>query len=483
MRNGGFGRRAFLERSALTAAGLSLPWIAPGCSSPAEARRAPPPLSVDPNRPWWLQGNFAPVQDEIDVTELSVSGSIPPELDGLYVRNGSNPKSGDSAHWFFGDGMVHGVRIQNGRALWYRNRWVKTALLGSDTSAPPGGASNASNVSVFQHAGRLLSSGEVGHPYALDAADLATLGVHDFDGALATAFTAHPKVDPSTGHLHGFGYGFLPPYLTYHVVDQAGLLVKSEEIAVAQSTMMHSFAITDQDVVFWELPVLFDLEAAISGASVPYKWDPAYGARIGVLPLGGSGADVRWVEIEPCYVFHEVNAFRDGDDVVVDVCRHPSMFEDGDLSRSRSAIHRWRIGTAGEALTVSDERIADLSFELPTHDRRYTGRRNRYGWFVTTREQPDTLDLAGTGRIDFETGESSVWDPGSTRHADEAFFVPAGTSTGEGEGWLLAFVYDHASDASVLAVLDASAVAKGPVAEIRMPRRVPHGFHGVWVPA
>jgi carotenoid cleavage dioxygenase len=176
-----------------------------------------------------------------------------------------------------------------------------------------------------------------------------------------------------------------------------------------------------------------------------------------------------------------VNAFRDGDDVIVDVCRHASMFENGDLSRAPNAIHRWRIGTATSSLTFSDEVVADLGFELPTHDRRYTGRPNRYGWFVTTREHPDTIDLAGTGKIDFSTGESTIWDPGPTRHADEAFFVPVGS--GEGEGFPLAFVYDHQSDGSVLAVLDATNVAKGPVAEIRMPRRVPHGFHGCWIPA
>ena len=68
-----------------------------------------------------------------------------------------------------------------------------------------------------------------------------------------------------------------------------------------------------------------------------------------------------------------------------------------------------------------------------------------------------------------------------TRHADEAFFVPGGA--GEGEGYLLTFVYDHAKNSSSSAVLDATNVAKGPLAEIALPQRVPHGFHGVWVPA
>src|SRR4051794_30999489 len=77
-------------------------------------------------KPFHLCGNFAPVPDEITAFDLPVTGAIPPELDGLYVRNGANPKSGFSPHWFFGDGMVHGVRLAGGKAQWYRNRFVRT---------------------------------------------------------------------------------------------------------------------------------------------------------------------------------------------------------------------------------------------------------------------------------------------------------------------------------------------------------------------
>ena len=79
--------------------------------------------------PWFLRGNYAPVPDEITTTDLEVTGEIPKDLHGLYVRNTPNPADGKGDHWFFGDGMVHGVRIENGKALWYRNRWVKTPKL------------------------------------------------------------------------------------------------------------------------------------------------------------------------------------------------------------------------------------------------------------------------------------------------------------------------------------------------------------------
>jgi carotenoid cleavage dioxygenase-like enzyme len=481
-----FGRREFLERSALLASGLATARGLFGCADEAaEAPSAPAStLPFDASRPWWLQNGFAPVFEERDAFDLPVRGAIPPELVGLYVRNGSNPPKSDSPHWFFGDGMLHGVRIERGKALWYRNRYVRTDLYVQGKSfaegGPPGAGNNQSNVSVVHHGGRLLTSGEIGFPFQIDPTDLSTIGVVDFAGKLQTSFTAHPKIDPATGQLHFFGYWFLPPFLSYHVADANGVVITSQEIAVEKPTMIHSFAITDRDVVFWECPVLFDLEAAIGGASNPFSWQPDYGARIGIMPLGGPAEQIRWVEIDPCYVFHEVNAHRDGDAVVVDVCRHPDMFAGSDLGEKPHSIRRWRIDTAGASLAFSEEVVSDLQYELPTHDRRFTGRRQRHGWFVASRENPHTVDLGGTGHIDFESGQASLWDPGTSRHTDEALFVPAGA--GEGEGYLLTFVYDHVTDRSTLAILYATNVARGPLAEIELPQRVPHGFHGVWVP-
>ncbi|SVD03970.1 uncharacterized protein METZ01_LOCUS356824, partial [marine metagenome] len=78
--------------------------------------------------PWHLSGNNAPVFDEVTVTELDVKGSVPPELSGRYFRNGANPQTGTSPHWFVGDGMVHGIEISEGKANWYRNRYVRTPM-------------------------------------------------------------------------------------------------------------------------------------------------------------------------------------------------------------------------------------------------------------------------------------------------------------------------------------------------------------------
>lgn len=474
-------RRTFLQRTGLLGAGLTLSssWLT-ACSD-APGPEAQVPFTVDPDQPWWLQNNFQPVLREVEAFDLDVEGSLPPELDGLYVRNGSNAQTGTTGHWFLGDGMLHGVRLAGGRALSYRNRWIRTEpfLSGEDPGAPVRGA-NHSNVSVILHNGRLLTSGEVGAPYEVDPRDLSTVGVEDFQGNLNSSFTAHAKEDPATGWLHFFGYWFGPPYLTYHVADENGHHIVREDIDIPASTMIHSFAITDQDVVFWDLPVLFD-PAGLQVSGFPFLWSNDHPARIGIMPLGGSAADLRWVEIPPCYVFHELNAYRDGSDVVIDVCRHARTRDRANrLSTRPLRLHEWRIDTSGPELVFHDRIVEDMGLEFPMFDRRLTGRRHRYGWFAQSIDRDDSADFYGLLFRDYDTGRTRVWTPGPRGHAGEPLFVPAGS--GEGEGWILSFVYDDGTQRSRLVVLDPMRIDAGPVATVHLPQRVPYGFHGTWVP-
>lgn len=498
-------RRQFIRSAALAAMSASGALTLYGCGddggraeSEAGTPRATgstslPPLTYDSSQPYWMQGGFEPVDEEVTASSLDVTGSLPPEIDGLYVRNGSNPSSGPSPHWFLGDGMVHGVRVSNGNALWYRNRFVDTPIhrAGTDflsAGGAPGGPNNQSNVSVFHHGGRLLSSGEVGFPYELSTDDLSTVGAFDYTGLLTTAMTAHPKVDPETQKMHFFGYGFMAPYLTYHVASADGRLEHSEEVEVAGPTMIHDFAITDRDVVFWELPVVFDLDAAVAamnGGTIDpgfgFRWDPSYGARVGVMPLDGPTSAMRWVEIDPCFVFHGVNAFRDGDDVVVDLCVLPQAFStNGELEPSTP--HRWRIGTSEDALSFNDEVLSDVQMDLPAIDRRFTGRPNRHSWYLETDDSSEfPVEFAGLNRRDDRDGSLDRYRPGDGLHVNEGTFVPAGQ--GEGEGWLVTYAWDRARGASDLLVLDALDLAAGPVASVHLPARVPYGFHGTWIPA
>ncbi|HEY4377974.1 MAG TPA: carotenoid oxygenase family protein [Acidimicrobiales bacterium] len=450
-------------------------------------RRTPAPsvAPYNPKVPYWEQGNFAPVTKEVTVTDLPITGAIPSELSGLFVRNGSNPPTGKSLHWFLGDGMVHGVRLEQGKATWYRNRYVSTPLHheGKDimsAGGPPGEADNQSNVALVHHGGKLLTTGEVGWPYEIRADDLSTVGPWDFHGRLGPTMTAHPKIDPATGKMHFFGYEFLRPAVTYYIAEPDGTISHKSAVPTDTVTMIHDFAITDQDAVFWIGPVVFGADAKNPNPSIPFHWDPKGPCKVGVMPLHGPGSAIRWVDVPLGYAFHGLNAHRDGDDVVVNLHRQPSAFgPQGDLLPSH--LYEWRINTAGRDLTMTQRRVSDISMDLPTHDRRHTGRSTRHGWFATVSPvtAPYGFELAGICHLDLQTGAEDRWEPGLMERAGEAFFVPAGKA--EGEGWLLTFLYDRTTDRSSLGIFDAQHVGKGPVARVHLPVRVPFGFHGLWV--
>ncbi|MEE2704305.1 MAG: carotenoid oxygenase family protein [Myxococcota bacterium] len=440
-------------------------------------------------KPFHLQGNFAPVEDEITAHDLEVEGAIPPELEGLYVRNGANPPSGVSEHWFMGQGMLHGVQLSGGQARSYRNRYVQTPYMEnpdlqriSDTGQIDRTASVA-NTHVIGHAGKILALEEGSFPYLLDR-ELNTIGCTDFEGRLTTAFSAHPKICPVTGELLSFGYGQLPPYLTYLRVSPDGKLVQTEEIAVPGPTMMHDFAITGQRALFMDLPVVFDLEAAMAG-TMPFKWSDDYGARIGIMPRTGTNADVVWFEIEPCYVFHGMNAWDEGDRVVYDVCRMSEIWrEAGDMQSGDGEItlHRFSFDLASG--TVKEETLDDRSMEFPRVAAARVGQKNRFGYTLAFGEgEGGAPAMAGYYKFDLQTGTSEHAVAGPGRSPGEPVFVPApGAEADSDDGYLLSFVFDGPTNRSELVISDASNFANDPVARVKLPQRVPFGFHGSWIP-
>jgi carotenoid cleavage dioxygenase len=213
---------------------------------------------------------------------------------------------------------------------------------------------------------------------------------------------------------------------------------------------------------------------------MPFSWDPSYGARVGVLPLGGGQA--RWVDVPISYVFHGTNAWREGDEVVMDLSVQRTMFKAGGDEGS-AGLQRWRVGTGGEALTFSADVVSDRPIDLPTIDRRVTGRRHRHAYYVPTRDALGGFEFGGVVRLDASTGATEEWDPGELEAGGEPLFVPRPGGSADDDGWLLVYVYDKTRDSSDLVVLDASALPAGPVARVHLPRRVPFGFHGSWLPA
>jgi carotenoid cleavage dioxygenase-like enzyme len=489
-----FSRRRALALSGLGALSLLPVPLIGGCTltgktdGPSEDEEYPP-WPFDPDESWWMQFNYAPVGDERTEMTLSVEGEIPKELDGLYLRTGSNPKNGDPGHWFLGNGMVHGVRLRGGKALWYRNRYVKTPLLDrapGEGSGIPSNTDTASNVALVHHAGRLLSLGEVGFPYELSPDDLTTVGPYDFDGKLKTYMTAHPKLDPVTGELLFFGYNFSEPYLTYHAVDASGALVKSEAIKLPASAMMHDFQVTATKIVFLDLPILFDFEAAVSGSSFPFKWNDAHEPRIGIMPRTGGSDDVKWVSLDPCFIFHTLNAYDAPEGVVLEAARHPAgLWKDGPSQLgSRPTLHRFRIDA--NAGSVKLDELDDRLVEFPQLDRRRMTLEHRYGYGLWLKDPGEDGNLAGMQGVikwDRQKDTSSVHEFSSALQPDEAFFVPRSEDSDEGDGFLMTYVYDRSTDRTDLYILDATDMGAKPLAKVKLPFRVPFGFHGLWVPA
>jgi carotenoid cleavage dioxygenase len=433
--------------------------------------------------PFHLTGNFAPIFEERTEFDLEVTGAIPPELSGRFFRNGSNPRSGWSPHWFLGNGMVHGVELAGGRATWYRNRYVRTPLL-EDPDAPRISGDgeidrerSCANTHVISHAGRILALEEGSFPFELTK-ELETVGAHDFGGRLDTAMTAHPRICPETGELLFFGYGWLPPYLVYYRVSPDGVVVQREEIDVKGPTMMHDWNVTRNHVVFMDLPLVFDLELAVKG-ELPIRWSDDYGARLGVMPRKGGNQDVVWYEIDPCYVFHPMNSYEDGDRIVLDVARYEKLaFGPRDAGGTPAMLHRFTIDPRSRA--VRSEPLDDRPAEFPRVRDRVVGLKHRYGYTAGGTQGPEDL---GTSlyKYDLATGRRAVHDLRGCQ-AGEPVFAACPGSDGEDEGWVMTFAYDPATDKSDLLLIDATRFDAKPVARIHLPTRVPFGFHGSWIP-
>jgi carotenoid cleavage dioxygenase-like enzyme len=459
-----------------------------------------------PDQPW-LTGLYEPVDDELDATGLEVTGDLPPGLCGTFLRNGPNPAFPPLGryHLFDGDGMLHGVTFRGGRVS-YRNRWIASRGLEverragralysglSDFRLPEpeviaegGMMKNTANTHVVNHAGRILALMEACPPTEVTP-DLATVGEYDFGGALAGAMTAHPKVDPATGEMVFFGYSPFPPHLRVHSAAPDGTLTWSTPVELPRGVMMHDFVVTERRVVIFDLPAVFDIEGMLGGAGGGVmRWVPDHGARVGVLDRGAPGDTIRWVEVDPFWVFHFLNGWDDGEAVVAEGCRADRLnvtFGDAEPEAVPASLCRWRIDpTTG---TVSTDQIDDLPADFPRMADSAAGLAARYGYLATARRW-DAVDVefGGVTKYDLLADVTSDLQWGAGEAGGEAVFAPdpdrSPVTAGEDAGWLLCFVNDKATRATDLVVADAQAMEE--VARIRLPRRVPSGFHGSWLP-
>ena len=435
---------------------------------------------------WHLQGNWAPVKEELTVSDLEVKGEVPKEINGLYIRNGMNPRSGFSDHWFFGNGMLHGFNFEDGKVS-YKNRYVRTPyyekdldIIGSfgDLSASP------ANTHIIKHADKFLALEEAHLPWEVDE-NLETKGAYDFNGKLKGAMTAHPRTCPKTGELLFFSYSVMSePYLTYYRVNPVGKLVQIEPIELPRAVMMHDWNVTENHVVFMDLPIISDMNLAVETGS-PFGFKPEFGARLGVMPREGSNSDVRWFDIDPCYVFHPLNSYEDGNKIILHVCRQQEAMVGGfqDIYGGETTVARlWKWTIDLELGSVKEEQIDDAPCDFPRIDDRRIGFKNDYGYFTTLETDVESLTIGRhLLKYDLVNGKRLTHDLGENVTGGEALFVPRTANSSEDDGWVISLAYEAETERSKLLIINSQDFESAPVAEIYAPQRVPNGAHGSWV--
>ncbi len=270
-------------------------------------------------------------------------------------------------------------------------------------------------------------------------------------------------------------------HVQYVVVGPDGKVSRTVDVPLPGMTMMHDMSLTSSYAVVYDQPVTVDIELAMEGR-FPFRWDPDYGNRVGLLPRDGDADAITWVDVPLGYSFHPMNAYDTADgSVVIDLCVYDRMFDAdilgpfGDGGQAR--LERWEINPTSRtaSTTVIDERAN----EFPRHRGSLSTKPYRYGYCASP--SIDNTAAWPTLKHDLETGERAEFDHGAGRAAGEPVFVPRSGGSAEDDGWLVTFVHDLTNDGAELAVLDAQDFDRGYVAQVKLPQRIPYGFHGNWV--
>ena len=468
--------------------------------------------TLKPSNHPYLNGAWTPLTEEVTATDLDViEGAIPVDLDGIYLRNTENQVHQPLGryHPFDGDGMIHQIDFRGGTAS-YRNRFVRTRCFAAEqeqggslwggladragTSLRPGfGAhgslKDSSSTDIIVHAGKAISTFyQCGEGYVLDPETLATEGVASW--VPLEGISAHPKVDERTGELMFFNYSKHAPYMHYGVVDRTGRLVHYVPVPLPGPRLPHDMTFSEHWSILNDLPVFWDadllkrdIHAARLHEDVP--------ARFALIPRHGQPEDIRWFEGAPTYVLHFLNAYEDGDEVVMDGYFQenptPAPLENADgyghlmayvdEHSFKSKLHRWRFNLADG--TTREERLDDRVLEFGMINLAVAGRKHRYVYSTTSK--PGWFLFNGFVKHDLDTGESWELPLAEGRYASEAPFAPRDGAVDEDDGYLVSFITDENRGTSECIIVDCKRFADGPVCRIALPHKICSGTHAHWV--
>jgi carotenoid cleavage dioxygenase-like enzyme len=432
----------------------------------------------------FLSANNAPVFKESTCHQLKVTGSIPHGLEGVFLRNGPNPKFKPETYNypFSGDGMIHGIYFENGKAF-YRNRWVQTERLKNDTAAGKAipSRSETSNTNIIYHHNKLLSLNDLGKAYEIDY-DLNTLGERILENIRSTG--AHPRIDPTNGEMHFTSYARTAPYAIYYVVDKNGRMIRNSPVELANPTIIHDMVITKNYAIIVECPVVFHMSRAQQGAN-PFTWNPENGTSLHIFDRNNMDRKPIVIKTEPFFVWHFMNAFDQNEWIYIDLVRHndlPFTRPDRTYQYMPTSFHRISINVSSRE--VKHQQRDDRRIEFPSINQQKNGLEYKHGYAVIlTKNDWHTKPpeyFAQAIQYDVKTNSEKIHAYGPGRFTGELAFIP-NTATATSDGFLISFVFNETTQLTDVVLLDAANFDKEPIATIHLPVRVPNGLHGNWI--
>jgi len=353
---------------------------------------------------------------------------------------------------------------------------------------------DASSTDVVVHNGRAITSfWQCGDLYAMDPETLAPLGRETWGGDFPSDWgvSAHTKVDENSGEMLFFNYAKQAPYMHFGVLDAAGELANYIDIPLPGPRLPHDMAFTEHFAILNDLPLFWHPELLAKGVHRP-TFFPDVPSRFAVVPRNGTTSDIKWFEADPTYVLHWINAYEDGDEIVLDgffqgapeppkrpgATKFESVYRYLDLHQMKTRPHRWRFNlVTGE---TKEDDLSEQIMEFGMINGRVGGRPYRYSYNVTG--VPGWFLFDGLVKHDVENGTEEHFGFGEGVFGSETVMAPRPDATAEDDGYLVTFTTDVNNDLSECLVLDAGAIGAGPVARIRLPERLSSGTHACWAP-